>query len=231
MKRLGLDRVWWLVTPGNPLKDTRGLAAARANASRPRARSPHHPRIDVTGLEAAHRHPLHLRDRRVSAPRAARACISSGSWAPTICAASIAGRTGAASPPWCRSRWSTGSGRAFTPPAASPAQALARCPHSRDARRSSLPDRAAAGLGLPARAEIAAVVDRAAARKTSESDAKAHVMIATGVRLKPLTGVPILRCPASSGAMMQRKERNPVHTCTLSGQRPSRARTGLQGAS
>ena len=26
MKRLGLDRVWWLVTPGNPLKDTRGLA-------------------------------------------------------------------------------------------------------------------------------------------------------------------------------------------------------------
>ena len=26
MQRLGLDRVWWLVTPGNPLKDTRGLA-------------------------------------------------------------------------------------------------------------------------------------------------------------------------------------------------------------
>ena len=26
MKRLALDRVWWLVTPGNPLKDTRGLA-------------------------------------------------------------------------------------------------------------------------------------------------------------------------------------------------------------
>ena len=26
MRRLGLDRVWWLVTPGNPLKDTRGLA-------------------------------------------------------------------------------------------------------------------------------------------------------------------------------------------------------------
>ena len=25
MKRLRLDRVWWLVTPGNPLKDTRGL--------------------------------------------------------------------------------------------------------------------------------------------------------------------------------------------------------------
>ena len=25
MKRLKLDRIWWLVTPGNPLKDTRGL--------------------------------------------------------------------------------------------------------------------------------------------------------------------------------------------------------------
>jgi len=51
LRRLGLDRVWWLVTPGNPLKDTRGLsplaerlAAARALAS--------HPRIDVSGFEA-----------------------------------------------------------------------------------------------------------------------------------------------------------------------------------
>src|SRR5205807_1596026 len=26
LARLRLDRVWWLVTPGNPLKDTRGLA-------------------------------------------------------------------------------------------------------------------------------------------------------------------------------------------------------------
>ena len=26
LKRLKLDRVWWLVTPGNPLKNTRGLA-------------------------------------------------------------------------------------------------------------------------------------------------------------------------------------------------------------
>jgi nicotinate-nucleotide adenylyltransferase len=51
MKRLGLDRVWWLVTPGNPLKDTRGLAplAQRIAAARALAR---HPRIDVTGLEA-----------------------------------------------------------------------------------------------------------------------------------------------------------------------------------
>jgi nicotinate-nucleotide adenylyltransferase len=51
MKRLGLDRVWWLVTPGNPLKDTGGLAplAARVVAAR---RLAGHPRIDVTDLEA-----------------------------------------------------------------------------------------------------------------------------------------------------------------------------------
>ena len=51
MKRLHLDRVWWLVTPGNPLKDTRGLAPLdqRIAAARALAR---HPRIVVTGLEA-----------------------------------------------------------------------------------------------------------------------------------------------------------------------------------
>jgi nicotinate-nucleotide adenylyltransferase len=51
MKRLDLDRVWWLVTPGNPLKDTRGLASLeeRIIAARALAR---HPRIEVLGLEA-----------------------------------------------------------------------------------------------------------------------------------------------------------------------------------
>ncbi|MCG6121640.1 MAG: nicotinate-nucleotide adenylyltransferase [Microvirga sp.] len=51
MRRLKLDRLWWLVTPGNPLKDhsrlaplPRRLAAARALAR--------HPRIVVTDLEA-----------------------------------------------------------------------------------------------------------------------------------------------------------------------------------
>ncbi|HEV2000228.1 MAG TPA: nicotinate-nucleotide adenylyltransferase [Xanthobacteraceae bacterium] len=52
LKRLALDRVWWLVTPGNPLKDNRRLpplakrlAAARALAA--------HGAIDVTAIEAA----------------------------------------------------------------------------------------------------------------------------------------------------------------------------------
>jgi nicotinate-nucleotide adenylyltransferase len=51
MKRLKLDRLWWLVTPGNPLKDTRGLRplAQRMADARALAR---HPRIDITGLEA-----------------------------------------------------------------------------------------------------------------------------------------------------------------------------------
>lgn len=52
MKRLKLDRVWWLVTPGNPLKNTKNLAplGERIGAAR---KLTHHPRLDVTGIEAA----------------------------------------------------------------------------------------------------------------------------------------------------------------------------------
>jgi nicotinate-nucleotide adenylyltransferase len=51
LKRLALDRVWWLVTPGNPLKDTSGLAPLdrRVAAAQALARDP---RIEVTGFEA-----------------------------------------------------------------------------------------------------------------------------------------------------------------------------------
>jgi nicotinate-nucleotide adenylyltransferase len=51
MKRLKLDRVWWLVSPGNPLKDHNGLRDLdeRAEAAR---RIANDPRIDVTCLEA-----------------------------------------------------------------------------------------------------------------------------------------------------------------------------------
>jgi nicotinate-nucleotide adenylyltransferase len=51
MKRLQLDRVWWLVTPGNPLKSSKGLAPLARRIADARALT-HHPRIDVTGLEA-----------------------------------------------------------------------------------------------------------------------------------------------------------------------------------
>jgi nicotinate-nucleotide adenylyltransferase len=51
IKRLNLDRVWWLVTPGNPLKDHGGLhdLGERAEAAR---RMANDPRIDVSCLEA-----------------------------------------------------------------------------------------------------------------------------------------------------------------------------------
>jgi nicotinate-nucleotide adenylyltransferase len=51
LKRLKLDRVWWLLTPGNPLKDAGRLIAMsdRARAARDVADDP---RIDVSCLEA-----------------------------------------------------------------------------------------------------------------------------------------------------------------------------------
>jgi nicotinate-nucleotide adenylyltransferase len=51
IKRLKLDRVWWLVTPGNPLKDHNGLRDLdeRAEAAR---RIANDPRIDISCLEA-----------------------------------------------------------------------------------------------------------------------------------------------------------------------------------
>ena len=50
LKRLGLDRVWWIVTPGNPLKDTGELAstAMRVTEARDMADDP---RIEVTAFE------------------------------------------------------------------------------------------------------------------------------------------------------------------------------------
>ena len=51
LRRLGLDRLWWLVTPGNPLKDVRGLAPLAKRVAAARALA-HHPRIDVSDFEA-----------------------------------------------------------------------------------------------------------------------------------------------------------------------------------
>ena len=49
--RFGLDRLWWLVSPGNPLK-ARGPAPLEARLAAARALV-RHPRIEVTGIEAA----------------------------------------------------------------------------------------------------------------------------------------------------------------------------------
>lgn len=51
LKRLKLDAVWWLVSPGNPLKDNAGLPPLAQRLAQARAVA-RHPRIRPTGLEA-----------------------------------------------------------------------------------------------------------------------------------------------------------------------------------
>ncbi|TAI65051.1 nicotinic acid mononucleotide adenylyltransferase [Bradyrhizobium sp. Leo170] len=51
LKRLQLDRVWWLLTPGNPLKNHDGLHAL-AERSAAALKVADDPRIDVSCLEA-----------------------------------------------------------------------------------------------------------------------------------------------------------------------------------
>lgn len=54
IKRLELDQIWWMVTPGNPLKENSALPslAERIEQSRKLAR---HPKIKVTAFEARFR--------------------------------------------------------------------------------------------------------------------------------------------------------------------------------
>lgn len=49
---LGLDQLWWMVTPGNPLKDGRELAPLAERIARSEQIAPD-PRIEVTAFEAA----------------------------------------------------------------------------------------------------------------------------------------------------------------------------------
>ncbi|HYP57205.1 MAG TPA: nicotinic acid mononucleotide adenylyltransferase, partial [Beijerinckia sp.] len=51
MRRLRLDYVWWIVSPGNPLKDTRHLPSLEARLAAAQ-KLKRHPRIKVTGFEA-----------------------------------------------------------------------------------------------------------------------------------------------------------------------------------
>ena len=54
LRRLALDQLWWMVTPGNPLKSTRELASLEERIARSEAIT-RNPRIKVTAFEAAHR--------------------------------------------------------------------------------------------------------------------------------------------------------------------------------
>jgi nicotinate-nucleotide adenylyltransferase len=53
LKRLGLDAIWWLVSPGNPLKDHSELAPLneRIEAAKQLV---DHPDVRITGFEAQH---------------------------------------------------------------------------------------------------------------------------------------------------------------------------------
>jgi nicotinate-nucleotide adenylyltransferase len=53
LRRLGLDQLWWMVSPGNPLKDHSDLEAleARVEASRAMVEDP---RVKVTAFEAVY---------------------------------------------------------------------------------------------------------------------------------------------------------------------------------
>ena len=51
LRRLGLDRVWWIVSPGNPLKDHGGLTPLRERVALARGMI-RDPRIVVTDIEA-----------------------------------------------------------------------------------------------------------------------------------------------------------------------------------
>ena len=85
MKRLQLDRIWWLVTPGNPLKDTRHLASLDERIAAARKLAPS--ALYITGLEAV----INTRYTYDTLDYLVRRCPgvdSSGSWAPTTCAAS-----------------------------------------------------------------------------------------------------------------------------------------------
>jgi len=53
LARLGLDQVWWLVSPGNPLKDASELPSVKKRVAAAREVA-QHPRIAVTGFEDAH---------------------------------------------------------------------------------------------------------------------------------------------------------------------------------
>jgi len=52
LRRLRLDRVWWIVTPGNPLKDRSRLPARSERLGRTRALASH-PRMEVTDIDGA----------------------------------------------------------------------------------------------------------------------------------------------------------------------------------
>ncbi len=140
LRRLRLDRLWWLATPGNPLKPSAGLAEMRARIEAARelnARSAHR-RHRVRGGD---RGALHLRNHRLAqAPGAGRAFRLDHGRRQFERNFTFGG-TGARSPTSCRSWSSTVRDRRCGRSPAAPAAVLARWrrPESEAARFARLP--------------------------------------------------------------------------------------------
>jgi nicotinate-nucleotide adenylyltransferase len=96
LKRLQLDRVWWLLTPGNPLKNHDGLHALNERAALPTIRASTS-LVSKLSLASAT-----LSTRSSTCAVVSPACTLSGSWALTISRNFIAGKIGGASRPMCR---------------------------------------------------------------------------------------------------------------------------------
>ncbi len=52
IRLLGLDELWWMVSPGNPLKPMAGMAPFAARLASAKAQARGQPRIRATGIEA-----------------------------------------------------------------------------------------------------------------------------------------------------------------------------------
>ena len=129
LTRLRLDRVWWLVTPGNPLKSPAELAALQARVAAAQALV-HGPKVAVSDIEAqiGARYTYDtLRWLKHRVPGVDFVWIMVAD----ICGSSISGGTGGELPISSRSWSSTGLGRPCgrcraRPPPRSPARACRR---------------------------------------------------------------------------------------------------------
>ena len=168
MKRLGLDRVWWLVTPGNPLKDTDGLAPLAARVVGGAARS----RIIRASTSPVSR-------RRSARPTLTRRCRYLVRRCPQVHFVWIMGADNLRS----FHRWQRWRGIARLVPiavvdrlgpslyasagVAGQALAHARVPET---AAKTLPERTPAGLDLSAWPQVAAVFDGAAGGARTATD-------------------------------------------------------------
>lgn len=132
LKRLQLDQLWWLVTPGNPLKSNGSLAplAERLAAC---ARLAQSPRMRVTAFEAQLKTPYTAATLRFLQRRYPGVTFI---WvmARTIWRPSTTGSNGASSPATCRLQSSTGPAGVF---GHCPLPQCTRCPASASPKRKA----------------------------------------------------------------------------------------------